>query len=198
MLRWYSPMASLETAVKLLDEMGIIDPNRKGLSGLSYGAEITNFTISHSDLFQAAVASSDAGRDPIFFYFANSFWHRSFKQWGLGLPDGETAARWQELSPALNAAKVKAPLLINVADSEYLHGLQYYTSLREHSKPVEMLIYADESHLKNQPKHRYEIYQRNLDWFNFWLQNKEDPDPAKADQYKRWRELKKLKEKNVL
>jgi hypothetical protein len=39
-----------------------------------------------------------------------------------------------------------------------------------------------------------EIYQRNLDWLNFWLQDKEDPDPAKAEQYKRWRELRKLQD----
>ena len=39
-----------------------------------------------------------------------------------------------------------------------------------------------ERHEKNQPKHRYSIYQRNVDWFNFWLREKEDPDPAKADQ----------------
>ncbi len=190
MLNWYSPMASLETAVNMLDKMGVIDPTRKGLTGLSYGAEITNFTISHSDLFQAAAASSDSARDPIFFYFANSFWHRSFKQWGLGLPEGETAARWQELSPALNAARVKAPLLIQVADSEYLHGLQFYTALREHGKPVEMIIYADEWHIKNQPKHRYEVYQRNIDWFNFWLQGREDTDPSKRDQFTRWRAMR--------
>lgn len=194
MLNWYSPMACLENAIKMLDEMGIVDSARKGITGLSYGAEITNFTISHSHLFQVAAASSDSGRDPIFFYFANGFWHQRLRQWGIGLPDGETAARWRELSPALNAARVKAPLLIQVADSEYLFGLQYYTALREHNKPVELFIYADESHLKNQPKHRYEIYQRNLDWFNFWLQGKEDPDPVKKDQYARWRELRKLQE----
>ena len=192
MLRWYSPMASLETAVKMLDEMGIIDPTRKGLTGLSYGAEITNFTITHSDLFQAAAASSDSGRDPIVFYFANSYWHKRFPQWGLGLPDGETATRWQELSPALNAARLKAPLLIQVADSEYLPGLQFYTTLRELDKPVEMIVFANEGHIKNQPKHRYEIYERNLDWFNFWLQSKEDPDRAKAEQYARWHQLRKL------
>jgi hypothetical protein len=28
-----------------------------------------------------------------------------------------------------------------------------------------------------------------VDWFRFWLKNEEDPDPAKAEQYKRWREL---------
>jgi dipeptidyl aminopeptidase/acylaminoacyl peptidase len=198
MLIWYSPMASLETAAKMLDEMGIIDSKRKGLTGLSYGAEITIFTISHSDLFQAAACSSDSARDPIFYYLAHNRWHQQFKKWGLGLPEGETAPRWRELSPALNAARVRAPLLIQAADEEYLYGLQFYTALRELEKPVEMIIFADEGHIKNQPKHRYEIYQRNVDWFTFWLKGEEDPDPAKTDQYKRWRELKKLQEKRVL
>jgi len=33
-----------------------------------------------------------------------------------------------------------------------------------------------------------------VDWFCFWLKGEEDPDPAKAEQYKRWRELRKLHE----
>ncbi len=36
-----------------------------------------------------------------------------------------------------------------------------------------------------------------VDWFRFWLQGYEDPDPAKAEQYKRWRELRKLQPANV-
>jgi hypothetical protein len=42
----------------------------------------------------------------------------------------------------------------------------------------------------NQPKHRLEIYERNVDWFLFWLKDEEDPDPAKSDQFARWRKLK--------
>jgi len=34
------------------------------------------------------------------------------------------------------------------------------------------------------------------DCFRFWLQDYEDPDPAKAEQYARWRELRKLHEAN--
>jgi hypothetical protein len=30
----------------------------------------------------------------------------------------------------------------------------------------------------------------------FWLKGEEDPDPAKADQYARWRELRKLQGAN--
>jgi hypothetical protein len=58
-----------------------------------------------------------------------------------------------------------------------------------------MFIYAGEQHEKNQPKHRYEIYERNVDWFNFWLKDKEDRSLAKAAQYTRWQELRKLSEK---
>jgi hypothetical protein len=31
-----------------------------------------------------------------------------------------------------------------------------------------------------------------VDLFCFWLKGEEDPDPAKAEQYKRWRNLRAL------
>jgi len=40
------------------------------------------------------------------------------------------------------------------------------------------------------PEHRLAIYNRNLDWFRFWLQDYEDPDPAKTEQYARWRQFR--------
>jgi len=35
-----------------------------------------------------------------------------------------------------------------------------------------------------------ESSQRNLDWFRFWLQGYEDPDPDKHQQYVRWHAMK--------
>ena len=35
-----------------------------------------------------------------------------------------------------------------------------------------------------------------VEWFRFWLQDYEDPSPAKAEQYKRWRELRALRAEN--
>lgn len=191
-IRWSSPMDSLNAVVKILDGMGIIDPNLKGLTGLSYGAEVTEFTISHSDLFQAAVTSGPAGRDPFFYDLSEKATQKIMADWwGLGTRSEATnAERWRELAPALNAARIKAPLLINVADSEVLPTLMLWNSLKELNKPVEMFVYTGEGHMKHQPKHRYEIYERNLDWFNFWLQDKENPDPAKRQQYERWRAMR--------
>jgi hypothetical protein len=31
-----------------------------------------------------------------------------------------------------------------------------------------------------------------VDWFSFWLKGEEDPETVKADQYARWRDLRKL------
>jgi hypothetical protein len=36
----------------------------------------------------------------------------------------------------------------------------------------------------------------SVDWFRFWLKGEEDPDPAKAEQYKRWRGLRELQSEN--
>ena len=190
MLRWYSPLASFEKICEMLDQMGLVDPQRRGVTGLSYGADITEYVISHSDLFHAAATSGGAGRDPLFYYLSGSGGSKLFAGWLGGGPDGPAAQTWKELSPALNAAKVNAALLINATDREYISTLQFYTALKEYRKPVEMIVYPDEGHFKSQPKHRYAVYQRNVDWFNFWLQNKEDPDPGKKDQYARWRALR--------
>ncbi len=196
-LRDQSPVEGMQAAVAKLTNMGIIDPSKVGITGLSRGAEIVSYAISHKDLFQAAIASSPGGNDPYFFYMAGKAWHKIFANMGLGgWPEGKSSANWHKFSPALGADHIKAPLLLNAADSEYLAGLQLVTSLKQLGKPVELFIYPNERHIKIQPKHRYEIYERNVDWFKFWLKGEEDPDSAKADQYKRWRELRRLQQKN--
>ncbi|HET9445548.1 MAG TPA: hypothetical protein VFO35_04770, partial [Steroidobacteraceae bacterium] len=44
--------------------------------------------------------------------------------------------------------------------------------------------------------HRLAVYNRNVDWFRFWLQDIEDPEPGKAEQYERWRKLRQLQCEN--
>jgi hypothetical protein len=55
---------------------------------------------------------------------------------------------------------------------------------------MELYIYPNELHVRNQPKHRLEIYERNVDWFSFWLKNEEDTASAKTAQYVRWRAMR--------
>jgi dipeptidyl aminopeptidase/acylaminoacyl peptidase len=191
-LRLQLPTEGMEAAVSKLTDLGLIDPSKVGVTGLSHGAEVLAYAISHSNIFAAAIASGPGSNDPYFFYMGNNLWHEVFAQWGLGgWPESRANHNWHRISPALNADRIRAPLLVNAADTEYLVGLALFTSLKELGKPVEMFVYPLELHIKNQPKHRSEIYQRNLDWFRFWLKGEEDPDSAKADQYARWRELRR-------
>ncbi|MGO9679584.1 MAG: Atxe2 family lasso peptide isopeptidase [Candidatus Sulfotelmatobacter sp.] len=196
-LMWQSRIEGMAVAVKKLSDMGIIDPAKVGITGLSFGAQLVDYGISHTNLFHAAIDSGGGALDPCLDFFSTDEGRAStFSIQGLGPPEGESAARWQRVSPSLNAQRILSPLLINAADSEYISDMQLTNTLRETKKPVEMFIYAGELHEKNQPKHRYEIYERNVDWFNFWLKREEDPDPTKAEQYTRWRELRKLQGQN--
>ena len=190
------PIEAMEAAVEKLSEMGIVDPSRVAITGLSYGASQVDYGIAHSNLFRTAINSGGGAWDPIVYYLTDDAWRSSTlaQAQKLGLPEGDMLMRYKKVSLALNASSVHTPLLINASDAEYIYDMQHVVTLRALKKPVEIFIYPDERHEKNQPKHRYSIYQRNVDWLNFWLRDYEDPDLAKAEQYKRWHELRKLDE----
>jgi len=191
LLDWKSPTESISEAIGMLAKSGLIDPGRVGIAGFSHGAEIVEYAISHTSRFHAAVLSGPAARDPYFYYMGGATWQETFESWGLGgWPEGAAKSNWKELAASLNADRIQTPLLVNAADSEYIASLSLYTSLQQLNKPVDMFVYANELHIKNQPRHRYEIYERNLDWFRFWLKGEEQASPGKATEYKHWRELR--------
>ena len=191
LLDWKSPTESISEAIDILAKSGLVDPERVGIAGFSHGAEIVEYAISHTARFHAAVLSGPAARDPYFYLMGGATWHETFENWGLGgWPEGAAKSNWKELAASLNADHIQAPLLVNGSDSEYIASLALYTSLEQLKKPVDLFVYAHELHIKNQPTHRYEIYERNLDWFRFWLRDEEDPSPDKASQFKYWRQLR--------
>ena len=148
------------------------------------------YAITHTNLFRA-VSGAAGDYSPYFYYMAPRAIQESFARNGVGgWPEGKSEANWKQLAPDLNAEYINAVVLNNDPDSEFLADLSLYTSLRELGKPMELFIYPNELHHVNQPKHRYQIYERNLDWFRFWLKLEVDPDPAKTEQYKRWRQLR--------
>ena len=59
-----------------------------------------------------------------------------------------------------------------------------------------MVVVNTDEHVLTNPVERMASQGLSVDWFRFWLQGYEDPDPAKAEQYKRWGELKKMQAEN--
>lgn len=87
-------------------------------------------------------------------------------------------------------------MLFHIADSEVISAAVLIRRMSDARLAFEAYSFNDEKHMKWQPAHRLSIYNRNLDWFRFWLQDIEDPAPAKAKQYSRWRQLRELQCRN--
>ncbi|HEX8443466.1 MAG TPA: Atxe2 family lasso peptide isopeptidase [Allosphingosinicella sp.] len=184
-------LGGIETLVDLLETRGLIDRRRVGMGGLSFGSEVTMWAVMHSDLISAAsIASPQFEPSNYWFNAVRGRGHdRLLREvWGLGSPE-ETPERWRLLSPALNVDRIRAPLLLQLPEQESRYAIELYARLTNSTTPTELYVFPDEPHIKVQPRHRLAVYSRNLDWFRFWLQGYVDPDPAKARQYRRWRDL---------
>lgn len=192
-LSWYeSEEASIEMAVHEVEASGIVDMTNLGLTGYSRGTELVTYSITHSKFFRA-VSGAAGDCSPYFYYMTSKSIQDNFRTDGLGgWPEGRSKSKWRQVAPEINAERIEVPVLNNDPDSEFLGDLALYTSLKELGKPMELIIYPNELHHVNQPRHRYQMYERNLDWFRFWLQGYENPDPAKSEQYRRWRDLRML------
>ena len=67
-----------------------------------------------------------------------------------------------------------------------------YALLEVMGKPVDLVILNTHEHIITNPTVRLAAQGGNVDWFRFWLQDYEDPDPQKSAQYLRWRKLRQL------
>jgi hypothetical protein len=75
---------------------------------------------------------------------------------------------------------------MQMPEQEYISALDYFIPLTKSATPVELDVFPNETHQKFQPRHKLTVYNRNLDWFRFWLQGCADPDPLKEPQFQRW------------
>ena len=183
--------SAVQSAVRLLETEGLVDGAKVGMGGFSFGSEVTTWIAMNSDLLAAASIASTQ-MEPAYYWFngaAGRDNHAVLKRsWGLEAPEN-TPERWRLISPALNAAKIRAPLLMQLPEQEYRLSFELFARLSNSSTPVELYVFAEEPHIKTQPRHRLAVYGRNLDWFRFWLQDHVDPDPAKVEQFARWRSM---------
>ena len=186
----YNPLAGMEAAVRGLVEEGIADPKRVGVLGWSFGAFLAEMAITQSGLFQAASAGegglNNAGQ---YWVTGSAGMQRYLDDFFGGPPFGEAYGNYRRVAPALNADKMNIPLLREYGGDVGVQSLEFYMALRRLGKPVEQVIYPGAPHVFSLPSHRRASMERNLDWFRYWLQGCEDPDPRKTAQYRRWRAL---------
>lgn len=113
-------------------------------------------------------------------------------------PFREGLQQWLKRSPGFNLDRITAPLLVvGAGPSSLLDMWEPYAGLRYLHKPVELIMLNTYDHPSLNPAVRMASQGGSVDWFRFWLQDYEDPDPAKAEQYKRWRELRKIQQQDA-
>ena len=184
-------MAAVESVIDLLSSEGEIDRAHVGMGGLSFGGAVTLWTATESDVLAAASVANPVVSPT--YYLIGSMKGDAFlkglrEMWGLGAPS-ETPERWKAISPAFKLDRIRAPILFQHSEQEYMYALDYEIPLiREHR--ADLYVFPNEPHQKFQPKHKLAAYERNLDWFRFWLQGYEDPTPSKKTQYARWQQMK--------
>ncbi|MBN8818691.1 MAG: Atxe2 family lasso peptide isopeptidase [Sphingomonas sp.] len=183
--------SALMGGLDLLVARGIADPARLGITGLSDGATTTQFALVNGPHRFAAAAVSTGFMEPgSTQIYGGIAWGEQLATFGYPSLDQDQTAFWKPISVALNAQSIETPILMQVADEEYLTALESFAHLRAWDRAVEMYVFPAEHHIKQKPSHRLAIYERVIDWFGFWLLGKTDTTTAKAPQYVRWNKLK--------
>ena len=186
-----SALAAIRPLVARLAREGVVDPAKVAMGGLSFGSEVAMYVAMNSKLL-AAVSVSSLQLEPAGYWTSSMpgsdqpYHYR--KVWGLGPPE-QTLAAWRRVTPVLNAGRITAPVLFQLPEQEARKIPELYARLARAGTPTELFAFPDEAHIKIQPRHRLAVYDRNLDWFRYWLQDVRDADPSKADQYRRWDRL---------
>lgn len=166
-------MAVLDQA---LNRYPHIDPLRLGVAGGSYGGFMVNWIISHTNRFRAAVTmrsvvnrfsamgSSDMGWLRVPQYSANPWWE-------------DPTPFWQQ-SPLKYVSAIQTPLLIEHQEQDQRlpveQAEQLYSALKYLGRPVEMVLYPEESHgmsRNGRPWHRVHRLKTIIGWFDRYLGN---------------------------
>jgi len=189
--------AGYETVAKQLVSEGLVDPERIGIIGFSRTCfHVMETLTSGSNHFKAAsITDGIMGGYPEYLFFEQIT--KSFDSIMGAKPFGEGLQQWLKRSPGFNLDKVTAPLLVvGAGPHSLLYMWEPYAGLRDLNKPVELMMLNTDEHVLSNPAVRMASQGGSVDWFRFWLQDYEDPDHTKAEQYARWRDLRKLQLEN--
>jgi dipeptidyl aminopeptidase/acylaminoacyl peptidase len=188
--------SAINKGLDLLIAKGIADPSRLGITGLSDGGSAVRFALINTPRFAAAALSTccvdDTSDDVV-----GSAWEKQSVESGYPPAYPINPDFWRPYSFALNADRMTTPLLMQLADYEVLTALHGYTALHSQNQPVDLYFFPNEFHNKWQPEHRAAVWDRDLDWFSFWLQGREDAAPDKIAMFARWRAWKRAREERA-
>jgi dipeptidyl aminopeptidase/acylaminoacyl peptidase len=170
-------MAGVDEVLK----KGYVDESRMGVTGGSGGGLLTNWTVTQTNRFKAAVSQRDISDWANFWYTAdfalfNPFWFRK--------APFEDPADYARRSPITHVAKIQTPLMFILGDEDWrtppaAGGEELFRALKYLKRPTVMVRFPGENHelsRSGRPWHRVERLQHIVGWFDRWLAQPETRD----------------------
>ena len=171
------------SGVNYLCERKYVDRARMGLQGHSFGGFETNYIITHTHLFAAAMSAS-AMSNSVSGYSGlegNGNTRQEKYEWGqsrIGATLWQKPSLYLENSPVMKADKVTTPLLM-MADKQddivpFEQGIEFFTALRRLGKKAWMLQYDGNGH-NVFGKASLDLTVRMFQFFNYYLKGGPPP-----------------------
>lgn len=146
-----------------------IDRNRLFVTGGSYGGYMTNWVITQTNRFKAAVSSASVSN--LISFYATSLYQDLVHAEFNGFPwAGDNFATLWKWSPLAHVARASTPTLFlhgeNDNDVHITQAEEMFTALRRRGIAAELVRYPREGHGLREPKHRLDAAERTLAWFD--------------------------------
>jgi dipeptidyl aminopeptidase/acylaminoacyl peptidase len=150
-----------------LAKFPFLDKDRMGVMGGSYGGYMTNWIVTQTDRFRAAVASASLS-NLISFYSTSLYQDLIHAEFG-GMPWDNYDLLWDR-SPLKHIKKARTPLLLihgeQDNDVHITQAEEMYTALRMRGVETVFVRYPREGHGLREPAHHVDSLNRTLEWFD--------------------------------
>jgi dipeptidyl aminopeptidase/acylaminoacyl peptidase len=145
-----------------------IDSARLGIEGTSYGGQLTNWIITQTDRFKAAVPNAGISNLVSFNYMAYYHDYLAVEFGAYPHEQGLMETLWQR-SPIRLIHRVKTPTLIthgeNDNDVPIAEAEQLYIALHDVGVPTVLVRYPREGHGLRETGHVVDQLERSLAWY---------------------------------
>jgi dipeptidyl aminopeptidase/acylaminoacyl peptidase len=169
----------LMIGVDELLERGYVDEGRLGVTGGSGGGLLTNWVVTQTNRFKAAVSQRDISDWSNFWYTAD---FTLFRQTWFRKPPFQDPADFARRSPITYVEKIQTPLMFILGDEDWrtppaAGGEELFRALKYLKRPTVMVRFPNENHELSRsgaPWHRIERLQHIVGWFDKWLLGRDE------------------------
>lgn len=170
-------MAGVDEVLK----RGYVDPRKLGVTGGSGGGVLTDWTVTQTDRFAAAVSQRDISNWASWWYTAD---FTLFQPNWFKAPPFQDPKDYANRSAITFVEKIHTPMMFVLGQADYRTpqdsgGEQLFRALKFLKRPTAMVVFPRETHelsRSGEPWHRIERLDNILGWFDKWLMGAPHPE----------------------